>query len=141
VRKTTVCTIGYEGKTPAEFVQLLKRARVSRLVDVRELPLSRRRGFSKTRLRTALEAEGIEYVHLRPAGNPYRAQKADIQKCLRLYAAHLERSPEVVELVLGEVRGRRAALLCFEAQHCDCHRSILAAHMRAAAPQLEIVNL
>jgi uncharacterized protein (DUF488 family) len=141
VRKTTLCTIGYEGKTPAEFVQLLKRARVSVLVDVRELPLSRRRGFSKTSLRTSLEAEGIAYTHLRPAGNPYRAQKADIQKCLRLYAGHLDRSPEVVELVLDEVRGRRAALLCFEAQPCDCHRSILAARMKASEPQIEIVNL
>lgn len=141
MRKTTLCTIGYEGKTPAEFVQQLKRARVSILVDVRELPLSRRRGFSKTPLRSALEAEGIRYIHLRPAGNPYRAQKEDIQKCLRLYAGHLDRSPEVVELVLGEVRGRRAALLCFEAQSCNCHRSILAARMKASEPQLEIVDL
>lgn len=141
MRKTTLCTIGYEGKTPAQFVAQLKRARVSLLVDVRELPLSRRRGFSKTALRTSLEAEGIAYLHLRPAGNPYRAQKADIQKCLRLYAAHLKRSPEVVELVLGEVRGRRAALLCFEAESCDCHRSILANRMQAAEPALEVLNL
>lgn len=139
--KTTLCTIGYEGKTPAALLEMLQRARVSVLIDVRELPLSRRRGFSKTALRTALEAEGIRYVHLRAAGNPYRGQKVDLQKGLRLYARHLDRAPEVVELLLNEARGTRAALLCFEARACDCHRSILAARMQELDRNLAIVDL
>ena len=68
-------------------------------------------------------------------------RKTTLCTCLRLYAGHLARSPEIVELVLDEARGRRAALLRFEAQPCDCHRSILAARLQASEPKLEIVNL
>ncbi len=42
-------TLGYEGLSLAEFFDRLAQAGVSRLVDVRELPLSRRPGFSKTK--------------------------------------------------------------------------------------------
>lgn len=136
--RSTLCTIGYQGKTVEELIVRLKRARVNVLVDVRELPLSRRRGFSKTALRDALQAEGIAYVHLRAAGNPHRAQRAD---GLRLYAEHLERSPVIIDWVMAEIRGQRAALLCFEAQPGDCHRSVLAERLKVREPGLEILHL
>jgi uncharacterized protein (DUF488 family) len=40
-------TIGYEGRSLDVLIDELVGAGVERLVDVRELPLSRRRGFSK----------------------------------------------------------------------------------------------
>ncbi len=77
-------TIGYEGRSLTEFVQLLVKNAITRVIDVRELPLSRRRGFSKTSLTEALAAHDIEYVHLRKAGNPYRDQRNDVEVCLGL---------------------------------------------------------
>ena len=68
----TFISVGYEGRTPAEMVALLRAQRVSRVLDIRELPLSRRRGFSKTALAERLRKAGIEYRHLRFAGNPHR---------------------------------------------------------------------
>ena len=119
-------TVGYEGRGLDEFVEILQAAGVDRVIDVRELPLSRRRGFSKTPLSEALSSAKIEYVHLRIAGNPYRDQRGDIARCLALYLQHLQRSPEVIEAVLEAASGHRAALLCVERDACNCHRSIIA---------------
>ncbi|MDR1430587.1 MAG: DUF488 domain-containing protein, partial [Propionibacteriaceae bacterium] len=40
------------------------------LVDVRQTPISRKRGLSKTALGAALSEAGIDYIHLRELGNP-----------------------------------------------------------------------
>jgi uncharacterized protein (DUF488 family) len=122
-------TIGYEGRSLDEFVALLQSAGVERVVDVRALPLSRRRGFSKTALREHLAEHGIGYVHVRAAGNPYREFKKDPERCLALYSKHLEREPVVLEQVAEALEGRCCALLCFEARHEHCHRSVIAARL------------
>jgi uncharacterized protein (DUF488 family) len=134
-------TIGYEGKSVAEFVSELRRAGVERVVDVRALPLSRKKGFSKTALGQALSKAEIEYVHLREAGNPYRDQKADIAHCLALYSAYVDGHPEVVQAVETAVKGRAAALLCFEADACDCHRSVLVERLKARNPRRSVRHL
>jgi uncharacterized protein (DUF488 family) len=63
-------TIGYEGTTLADFLNTLKAAGVDQLLDIRELPISRRKGFSKTALSTALAKKGIGYAHERALGSP-----------------------------------------------------------------------
>ena len=40
-------TLGYEGLDVAAFIACLKRAAVRQVVDVREIPFSRKPGFSK----------------------------------------------------------------------------------------------
>jgi uncharacterized protein (DUF488 family) len=126
-------TIGYEGKTLDQLVGELRRHRISRVIDVRALPLSRRKGFSKTPLGNALGAAGIEYLHVREAGNPYRHLRHDIDACLAAYADHLEHSPEVIVRLFEATQRRRAALLCVEAVADHCHRSVLARHVAALA--------
>lgn len=121
-------TIGYEGRALDELIAALAAHRVDRVIDVRELPLSRRRGFSKTPLAAALAAAGIEYVHLRQAGNPYRRLKDTVDRgeLLARYRVHLRGARTVVPEVAEAVRGHRAALLCYEADPATCHRSLLA---------------
>jgi len=63
-------TIGYEGAVIEDFCATLKAAAVRTLVDVRALPVSRKRGFSKTALGQACAAAGIAYLHLSALGNP-----------------------------------------------------------------------
>jgi len=50
---------------------------VKTVVDVRELPLSRKKGFSKSAFCDALSAHGIAYLHAlgcpKPIRNPYKA--------------------------------------------------------------------
>ena len=65
---TTLYTIGYEGTDIDRFVATLKAVGVYLLADVRALPLSRKKGFSKNGLRVRIEREGMEYVHLGALG-------------------------------------------------------------------------
>lgn len=117
---TALYTAGYEGLALDEFLARLRHARIDRLIDIRALPLSRRRGFSKSPLADALAGADIEYVHLRAAGNPFRKEADALAK----YAAALGEG--VVGEVAGAVRGYRAVLLCYEADPEACHRAIIA---------------
>lgn len=128
---TALFTIGYERRELDEMIAILLANRVERVLDVRELPLSRRRGFSKTPLAAALEPAGIEYLHLREAGNPYRTEKDSIPRdeLLAKYRTHLNRNRSVVGGVVEHVRDHRTALLCFEREPLECHRTILAARI------------
>jgi uncharacterized protein (DUF488 family) len=131
--RSILFTIGYEGRALDELIAMLVTQRVDRVIDVRELPLSRRRGFSKTPLGTALAAAGIDYVHLRAAGNPYRRDKANIPRdeLLAKYAILLAHAGDMIKTVADTARGRRAALLCYEADPAQCHRSLLAPRVAA----------
>jgi uncharacterized protein (DUF488 family) len=68
----TIVSIGYERRDIDELVELLRSEQVELLVDVRLNAISRKRGFSKTALTTALNAAGIqdsghrEVVHVVP---------------------------------------------------------------------------
>src|ERR1051325_46708 len=95
--------VGYQGKTGPEMLAQLKAAGVKLVVDVRGLPLSRKRGFSKTGLSNSLAAAGIEYLHAKAAGNPFSDEKEDVERCLWLYRKHLARRSDVVE-ELAQVR-------------------------------------
>ena len=125
----TFFTIGYEGRSLDDFITVLLEAGVERIVDVRELPLSRKRGFSKRALAEALEEHGIEYVHVRAAGNPHRDLRHDIERCLAAYREHLRANPAALDEVMAALEGTRAALLCVEHDPAVCHRSVLAARL------------
>jgi len=126
--KPVLFTLGYEGRELDELIALLHANRVECVIDIRELPLSRRRGFSKTPLGTALRAAGIDYVHMKSAGNPYRREKDRIprEQLLAKYQRHIAKADQVVAEVAATARGRRAALLCYEADPHECHRSLRA---------------
>jgi uncharacterized protein (DUF488 family) len=61
------------------FTARLQTALVKTVVDVRELPLSRKKGFSKSAFCSALSAHGMAYLHARalacpkPIRNQYKA--------------------------------------------------------------------
>ena len=130
-------TIGYEGKTLEEFLDRLSAAGIALVLDVRAVAASRRPGFSKTALAGALRERGIDYLHLRPLGTPAAGREAAragrITEMRAIYAEQLE-TPEAelaLEQALAEASGRHAALLCYEREAPDCHRSMLAERMVA----------
>ena len=65
-----ICTIGYEGLDIDAFMSLLAENDIETVVDVREMPLSRKPGFSKKALEAALNLSGREYVHMVALGCP-----------------------------------------------------------------------
>src|SRR4051794_13094206 len=139
-------TIGYEGKTPDEFLGELAAAGVDLVIDVRAVAASRRPGFSKTALANSVRERGIDYLHLRPLGTPAAgreaARKGRVAEMRRIYAGQLE-TPEAAlafEQALAAASERRAALLCYEADAAGCHRTMLAERMIARMP-FEAVDL
>jgi uncharacterized protein (DUF488 family) len=139
-----IFTIGYEATTMAEFLAALKAAGVERIIDVRALPLSRRPGFSKTPLRNALDEVGIDYVHLKALGTPAdgrSAARAGKQSELeRIYAAQLGLPEAMVQAEqMRELASEKpSALLCFEREPTQCHRSLL---LDAVARDAEVTHL
>jgi uncharacterized protein (DUF488 family) len=134
----TLFTIGYQSTAQPDMIATLKDAGVDIVVDVRAVAASRRAGFSKTILRASLEAEGIEYVHLRSLGTPKAgreaARKGRIAEMETIFAAHLETpaAQEGLAQATAIARARAAALLCFEACAEGCHRRIVAARIQGA---------
>ena len=68
--ETELYTIGYEGINIDDFIKQLKTSGVSKLIDVRDIPFSRKKGFSKEVLKETLEDNNIKYFHFKPLGSP-----------------------------------------------------------------------
>lgn len=124
-------SVGYENhRDSSEFAAFLADAGVERIIDVRELPLSRRRGYSKTALSKTLGEAGIEYLHMRALGNPKELR--DIYKSgrpeegRRLYSAFLaEHRQEAVRGLAAMLAEKRTALMCLEGDPAVCHRTVI----------------
>ena len=139
-----IFTIGYEGVTQAEFIAALQAAGVERVIDIRAVPNSRRPGFSKTPLRNGLAEAGIDYVHLRALGTPAdgraaarAGRQADLE---RIYAGQLELPEAMAQSaqMLSLAEEKPSALLCYEREPAECHRSLL---ISAVAADADIVDL
>ena len=143
---TQLFTIGYEAATLNDLIGRLKAAGVQVVIDVRAIAASRRAGFSKTVLSASLAAEDIGYVHLRALGTPKAgrdaARKGRIAEMHDIYEGQLREPQAQIELLkAGEIAaGRKAALLCFEADACGCHRAVVAQRLGEKTP-FEIVDL
>jgi uncharacterized protein (DUF488 family) len=139
-----IFTIGYEGTTVGEFLAALEKAGIERVIDVRALPLSRRPGFSKSSLRSALEEDGIEYVHLKALGTPpegrMAARAGRHEDLKRIYAGQLELPEAMVQAaqMMELASQKRSALLCMEREPAHCHRTLL---LEAVAGDVEVVHL
>ncbi|MFZ2586831.1 MAG: DUF488 domain-containing protein [Alphaproteobacteria bacterium] len=131
----TLYTIGYEGSRVEDFVLTLQDAGIHTLLDVREMPLSRKKGFSKSILKATLEANGIRYVHLRGLGDPKAGREAaragDYRLFRRIFGQHMTTPYAQTDLHVAAEMARKApvCLMCFEHNHCECHRSIVANHL------------
>ena len=127
-----------------EFVAALRNAGVERVIDVRAVAASRRPGFSKTALAGALQEAGIAYEHLRALGTPKEgrdaAKRGDQATLERVYAGQLElpEAQAAAAILLDRADAQPTALLCYEREPADCHRTLLIA---AIARDAEVVDL
>lgn len=127
----TIFTIGYEGLDIPTFLRLLSRHRIQTLVDIRELPLSRKPGFSKRALAENLNKAGFGYVHMvqlgcpKPVRDRYK-QDSKWQRYTAGFLRHLDGQEDAIQLLAERAADSRCALLCFEADYRFCHRSLVA---------------
>lgn len=144
---TVLYTIGYERhKTPDSLTARLNGAGVTRLVDVRELPISRRRGFAKKALSAALSEAGISYEHERALGNPKQSRdlyrSGQQEEGERQYLAHLRNgSADAVDALAAKLADEPTCVLCFEHDHRACHRNLIVAELRERLPALRVEHL
>jgi uncharacterized protein (DUF488 family) len=143
----TFFTAGYQGHNIETFLDLLLSHGVEQLIDVRQLPFSRKPDFSKKRLAAHLAGVGIAYTHLAALGTP-KPLRDDVRRThdfAALFAAMqpiIDAQHEALQEALELARARPSVLLCFEASHAECHRLVVAqAIERLASGACEVVHL
>ena len=134
-----VYTAGYEGLLIDGFLNGLIRKGITRLIDVRNNPVSRRYGFHKSTLARLCRSVGIEYVHIPELGIVSRdrqdlgrpgARKALLDDYAR---TTLQKQTRAIDRVAALVATGPSVLVCMEACAKDCHRSRLAEPVAAKA--------
>ncbi len=145
-KPASVYTIGYEQSRPEEFAARLLKAQIDVVIDVRAVPLSRKPGFSKNKLRASLTAMDLEYMHFVGLGAPREVRDTlraggTWAEYVRGYHAHLRKCGAEVQALLDLAAERMICLLCFERDPAVCHRSLIAARMAENQPGLVIEHI
>ncbi len=127
----TLYTFGYEGFAIDDFISRLDEINIKTIVDVRELPLSRKRGFSKKSFADSLALAGIGYMHMPALGCPKHVRneyKLDQNwaKYTSSFHAYLKTQNTSLRELAKISRATSACLVCFEADFNMCHRTYVA---------------
>jgi uncharacterized protein (DUF488 family) len=129
-----VLTIGHSTRTIEDFISLLRKYDVQKVVDIRTIPRSRHNPqFNREELPNSLKAADISYVHMSGLGG-LRHSVRDSPNAgwrnlsFRGFADYMQKEEfeksleELVEQAITE----RVALMCAEAVPWRCHRSLIA---------------
>jgi hypothetical protein len=142
-----VFTAGYQGHTVETFLDLLAGHGIEHVIDVRQLPFSRKPDFSKKRLTEHLAAAGIGYTHLVGLGTPkplrdnVRRTK-DYEAFFAQMRSLLSEQDAALAEALALIEARPSLLLCFESDVQTCHRLVVAEELqRRAEGALTVVHL
>ena len=124
-------TIGYEGMSQGTLFQTLVYHDIQTLLDIRQLPQSRKPGLSKTALGLAAAEYGIQYQHIRALGTPrdIRYQRKidhDEAAFRRNFLIYLATQDAAMEALVEQTQRERCCLLCYEANAEECHRLMVA---------------
>ena len=125
-------TIGYEGIDQSQFLSWLSNYKINVVADVRDLPLSRKKGFSKSALSDFLEKNKIAYINFRELGAPkelrtFLFQTRDYKTYFKKYKNIVSKNSAAIDTILDTIKdGKNVALLCYEKDPSTCHRSVVA---------------
>lgn len=128
----TLFTAGYEERSITEFIGRLKSKKISTLIDVREIPASRKPGFSKNRLKQHLEEAQINYLHIKELGSPKRLrhklhENNDYDTFFKKYRKYLDTQLDIIETLYEAVVAQElCCIMCVERLPNYCHRKIVA---------------
>lgn len=130
--KRRLLTTGYAGHTPNSFVGKLLEHAVDVVVDVRENPVSRKKGFSRVKLSEFLADHGIEYIHIRELGVPanlrheLRDGECGLDEYFTDFREYLQTQDNVLDGLYRMATRKTCCLICLEHLPEDCHRSVVA---------------
>lgn len=147
--KIQIFTIGFTKKSLKEFIQLLKKNHVEKVVDIRLRPYGQLAGYSnKEDLRYVLEEyEKIKYQHemlLAPTNNILDNYRKDLDwNAYEKKFNELLKERKVEDLFNSIINGfTRICFLCSEDMPDKCHRRLVAEYFTRIAPQMvEIIHI
>ena len=140
-------TIGYEGMSLGSFVAQLKNFSIDCLIDIREIPISRKSGFSKSELTETLSRENIRYLHLQELGSPIPIRERlkrdyDYRLFFKNIENHLAKQKDAIEIAYRHIAHNTCCLMCFEHLAEMCHRKLVARKIQERDGNgLQIINL
>ena len=127
-----IFTIGFGKKSLKKFIQLLKKAGVTKVIDVRLNNTSQLSGFAKKDdLQFILELVGIDYVHEISVA-PDKLLLDDYKKKFIDWTDYEERYIDglakngISNKLIESIQNGKACLLCSEHKPDYCHRRLLA---------------
>jgi uncharacterized protein (DUF488 family) len=129
-----VLTVGHSTHPLEAFIDLLKAHSVTRLIDVRTVPRSRRNPqFNRDTFSEALASANIHYTHAAGLGG-FRRTRAESpnqgwrNEAFRGYADYMQTEEFAGHLadLIEQAKQERIALMCAEAVPWRCHRSLIA---------------
>jgi uncharacterized protein (DUF488 family) len=129
----TIYTLGHSTRSLQEFTDLLCKARIELLVDVRSIPHSRRHPqFEGSALAGSLSKRDIAYLHEPQLGGfrkplPRSPNMGWQHASFRGYADHMTSAGFQLALARLEMHAREQAtcLMCAEAHWRNCHRRLI----------------
>jgi len=133
-----IWTIGHGTRSGDEFVQMLQKAGVQCLVDVRSYPGSRRNPqFSRVPLASLLVDYGIQYQWEGRGLGGFRKPKADSKNVVlknegfRGYADYMESDEfkKAAELLIEQAQETNIAYMCAERLPWQCHRYLISDYL------------
>lgn len=144
-----IYTVGHSTRSLDELVAVLAEAGVTRIVDVRAFPMSRRHPqFNREALAAALPARGVDYRHMPALGGRRGARKDAPSRnelwrveAFRNYADYAETPAfrTAIDALVACATERPTAVMCAEAVWWQCHRRLIADYLLARG--LTVVHL
>ncbi|MBN1822605.1 MAG: DUF488 domain-containing protein [Prolixibacteraceae bacterium] len=143
-----IFTIGYEGKSLENYLNILIQQNIKILCDVRKNPLSRKYGFAKKTLQNACESVNIKYIHLPELGIISKKRKKlnsqnDYDRLFIDYEKEiLPTHQKEIKFILSLIKNYgRVALTCYEALPKQCHRTRVANAVHLLDLNIPIIHL
>ena len=127
-------TVGHSNHPAYVFIELLKSANISMILDVRAKPASRWPQYNGTELADALRKADIDY---RWMGRFLGGTKGGVE-----YSVKHPQFVEAMKTTLRFASAGRVALMCSEGKPCDCHRAgKLTAYLHRNTPSVRTIHI
>jgi len=131
----------------SEFLHVLSNNGIEIVIDIRAVPYSRRKEYSKKNLAERLKEEDIDYRHVVELGSPKELRDKvkiddDYGYFFNEYKKYLGKQPEALKGLIEIASDNTVCLLCYERDINRCHRQAVAEAMQdMAGDSIEISHL
>lgn len=140
-----ILTIGHSTRAIEDFLDILRAQSVTRVVDVRTIPRSRRNPqFNQESLSESLKESAIDYIPMKQLGG-LRHPKADSpnmgwrNSSFRGFADYMQTQEfaEGIDQLIGLAQDGQVAIMCAEVLPWRCHRRLIADALLVHGVQVE----